>query len=198
MRSPRQYGQVATALLAALDRPHVAPARTPSPTSFYVAALERHVDSRLDLIGSDEAKALRGRAGLACARLAHRTHEMTFSSACCGTLAAAVSLSQAAVVTAGTTPARAAHAVQELVTRGTATSMTPAAARVLADSGTVSGDRVWRHYADAERTLAYLAWFGIAMEPLAKERPPAPRTTTPPRKTAPLPPTPTHRQLTPA
>ncbi|MEU1150807.1 transaldolase family protein [Streptomyces sp. NPDC005863] len=199
VRSPRQYGQVATALLAALDRPHVAPARTPSLISFDVAALERHVDARLDLIGSDEAKALRGRAGLACARLAHRTHEMTFSSARWGALAAAgVPEPKPLWVTAGTTPARAAHAVQELVTRGTATSMTPAAARVLAESGTVSGDRVWRHYADAERTLAYLAWFDILVEPLANQTTPAPRTKTPPRKTSPLSPTPSHRHLTPA
>lgn len=214
VRSPRQYGQVATALLTALDRPHAAPARTPSLISFDVTALERHVDARLDLIGSDEAKALRGRAGLACARLAHRTHEMTFSSARWGALAAAgVPEPKPLWVTSGAGPARAAHAVQELVTRGTATSMTPTAARVLAESGTVSGDRVWRHYADAERTLAYLDWFGIGVESLATETtvpttatppradtPASPRNTTPRRMTpltTPFPPHP-HPHLTPA
>ncbi|MEU6991768.1 transaldolase family protein [Streptomyces sp. NPDC046465] len=163
--SPRRYGQVATALLAALDES----TRSASFISFDVTGVERHVDARLDLIGSDEAKALRGRAGLACARLAHRTHEMTFSSARWGALAAAGAREPKLLwATGAASPARAAHAVQELVTRGTATAMTPAAARVLAESGTVSGDRVWRHYADAERTLAYLDWFGVPVESLVE------------------------------
>ncbi|MFK4071469.1 transaldolase family protein [Streptomyces sp. NPDC029674] len=183
VRSPRQYGRAATALLAALDES----TRSASFISFDVTGIEGDVDARLDLIGSDEAKALRGRAGLACARLAHRTHEMTFASARWGALAAAGTPEPKPLWVTGTaSPSRAAHAVQELVTRGTAAAMTPAAAHVLAESGTVSGDRVWRHYADAERTLAYLDWFGVPVESLAARPPQVPaaaKTLLPPART---------------
>ncbi|MEW2393311.1 transaldolase family protein [Streptomyces venezuelae] len=203
--SPRRYGEAATALLSALD----GPARTASFVSFDVTGVERHVDARLDLIGSDEAKALRGRAGLACARLAHRAHEMTFSSARWGALAAAGTPEPKLLwVTGGASPYRSAHYVQELVTRGTATAMRPAAADALAEAGTVSGDRVWRHYADAERTLAYLNWFGISVETLAAgpQSPPAALADPPaPREAATHPPArphrgahQPHRRLTPA
>ncbi|MFH8607505.1 transaldolase family protein [Streptomyces sp. NPDC018029] len=171
VRSPRQYGRAAAALLAALD----GSTRSPSFISFDVTGVDADIDARLDLIGSDEAKALRGRAGLACARLAHRTHEMTFSSARWGALAAAGTPEPKPMWVTGTaSPSRAAHAVQELVTRRTAAAMTPAAAHTLAESGTVSGDRVWRHYADAERTLAYLDWFGVSVESLATKAPQVP------------------------
>ncbi|NEB46805.1 transaldolase family protein, partial [Streptomyces sp. SID339] len=205
--SPRRYGEAATALLAALSTPD-GPTRTASFLSFDVTGVERHVDARLDLIGSDEAKALRGRAGLACARLAHRTHEMTFSSARWGALAAAGTPEPKLLwVTGGASPYRSAHCVQELVTRGTATAMRPAAARALAEAGTVSGDRVWRHYADAERTLAYLNWFGISVESVTQtpEKPTemaAPREDRPHATTRPLraphQPHQPHRRLTPA
>ncbi|WP_409237017.1 transaldolase family protein [Streptomyces sp. PA5.6] len=198
--SPRRYGQAATALLAALSTPE-GPTRTASFLSFDVTGVERHVDARLDLIGSDEAKALRGRAGLASARLAHRTHEMTFSSARWGALAAAGTPEPKLLwVTGGASPYRSAHYVQELVTRGTATAMRPAAARALAEAGTVSGDRVWRHYADAERTLAYLDWFGISVETVTRNpqqkrtETAAPRATARPHRAAHHP----HRRLTPA
>ncbi|WAL97144.1 transaldolase family protein [Streptomyces sp. Je 1-369] len=209
--SPRRYGQVATALLSALSARTAleGSARAASFLSFDVTGVERHVDARLDLIGSDEAKALRGRAGVACARLAHRTHEMTFSSARWGALAAAGTPEPKLLwVTGGASPYRAAHYVQELVTRGTATAMRPAAAHALAEAGTVSGDRVWRHYADAERTLAYLNWFGISMETVAAGTHGSPRTlaaATAPRADKPHPPVrphraahQAHRRLTPA
>ncbi|MEU7021584.1 transaldolase family protein [Streptomyces sp. NPDC046203] len=180
VRSPRQYGQAATALVAALDRPRpvpgapsgtpVAPVTLVSFISFDLTGLDQRVDARLDLIGSDEAKALRGRAGLAAARLAHRVHEMTFSSARWGALAAAGTPEPKQLwVADAPTPRRSAHYVQELVTEGTATAMTPAAAHALADAGVVAGDRVWRQYADAERTLKFLDWFDISVEAVAAE-----------------------------
>ncbi|MFG2114713.1 transaldolase family protein [Streptomyces sp. NPDC048718] len=180
VRSPRQYGQAATALVAALDRPRpvpgdpsgtpVAPVTLVSFISFDLTGLDQRVDARLDLIGSDEAKALRGRAGLAAARLAHRVHEMTFSSARWGALAAAGAPEPKQLwVADAPTPRRSAHYVQELVTEGTATAMTPAAAHALADAGVVAGDRVWRQYADAERTLKFLDWFDISVEAVAAE-----------------------------
>ncbi|MFE7498289.1 transaldolase [Streptomyces albidoflavus] len=177
VRSVGQYERAATALLAALD----GATRVASFISFDVAGVDHPVDARLDLIGSDEAKALRGRAGLAAARLAHREHDVVFSSARWGALAAAGAPEPRLLWLTGGFPLyRAAHVTQELVTRGTVTAMTLAAGRALEESGTICGDRVWRHYADAERTLAYLDWFGISVESLARRTLRVPGTPAPP------------------
>src|SRR5690606_11207899 len=51
-----------------------------SLASFFVSRMDTEVDKRLDAIGSDEAQALRGRAGIANARLAYQAYEEVFST----------------------------------------------------------------------------------------------------------------------
>src|SRR5262245_9978519 len=48
------------------------------PISFFVSRVDTEVDKRLDKIGSDEALALRGQAGVANARLAYAAYEEVF------------------------------------------------------------------------------------------------------------------------
>jgi len=50
-----------------------------SVASFFVSRVDVEVDKRLDEIGSDAALALRGMAGLANSRLAHRAFRETFT-----------------------------------------------------------------------------------------------------------------------
>ncbi|KUG54308.1 transaldolase [Serinicoccus chungangensis] len=51
-----------------------------SVASFFVSRVDGEIDSRLEEIGTDEALALRGRAGLANARLAYQAFEEVFAT----------------------------------------------------------------------------------------------------------------------
>lgn len=51
-----------------------------SVASFFISRVDSEIDGRLDAIGTDEAKALKGKAGLANARLAYQVFEEAFSS----------------------------------------------------------------------------------------------------------------------
>jgi transaldolase len=51
-----------------------------SVASFFVSRVDTEVDKRLDAIGTDEAAALRGKAGIANARLAFQAYEEVFST----------------------------------------------------------------------------------------------------------------------
>jgi transaldolase len=48
--------------------------------SFFVSRVDTEIDQRLDAIGSVEAKALRGTAATANARLAFQTYDAAFTS----------------------------------------------------------------------------------------------------------------------
>ncbi|MEW1959214.1 transaldolase [Kineococcus sp. NPDC059986] len=51
-----------------------------SVASFFVSRVDTEIDRRLEEIGTDEAKALRSKAGLANARLAYQAYEEVFST----------------------------------------------------------------------------------------------------------------------
>ena len=48
--------------------------------SFFVSRVDSEVDKRLDAIGTDEAKALKGKAAIANARLAYALYERAFAT----------------------------------------------------------------------------------------------------------------------
>ena len=51
-----------------------------SVASFFVSRVDTEIDKRIDALGTDEAKAARGKAGVANARLAYEAYEEVFSS----------------------------------------------------------------------------------------------------------------------
>ncbi len=55
-------------------------ARIESVASFFVSRVDTEIDARLDKIGTDEAKALKGKAGIANARLAYHAWTEVFST----------------------------------------------------------------------------------------------------------------------
>jgi transaldolase len=72
--SLERYGEVMEAFLDGIERARVAGhdlSRLGSVASFFVSRVDTEVDKRLDKIGSAEAKALRGKAAIANARLAY-------------------------------------------------------------------------------------------------------------------------------
>ncbi|NLG56247.1 MAG: transaldolase, partial [Rhodococcus sp.] len=79
--SVQRYEQVITAYLdglaAAKEAGHDL-AGIHSVASFFVSRVDTEIDARLEAIGSDEALALRGKAGLANARLAYVAYKQAF------------------------------------------------------------------------------------------------------------------------
>ncbi|MEU5522211.1 transaldolase [Streptomyces sp. NPDC093250] len=51
-----------------------------SVASFFVSRVDTEIDKRIDALGTDEAKALRGKAAIANARLAYQAYEEVFGS----------------------------------------------------------------------------------------------------------------------
>ena len=69
-----------------------------SVASFFVSRVDTEIDKRLDAIGTDEAKALKGKAGVANARLAYQVYEELFSTERWAVLAEAGALPAASAV----------------------------------------------------------------------------------------------------
>jgi transaldolase len=77
--SLERYGQVIDAFMAGLEAASDRDVATiASVASFFVSRVDTEVDGRLDKIGTLEAKALRGTAALANARLAYELFEQRF------------------------------------------------------------------------------------------------------------------------
>jgi len=135
-----------------------------SVASFFVSRVDTEIDKRLDKIGSDEAKSLRGQAAIANARLAYEHYEKVFASD-----------RWKALADAGARPQRPLWAstgvkdpayddtryVVELVAPGTVNTMPEATLEAVHDHGHVRGDTVTGEYDAAQRTLDQLAAVGI-------------------------------------
>jgi transaldolase len=81
--SLERYREVMNAFLSGLEQAKEAGkdlSQIRSVASFFVSRVDTEVDKRLDAIGSDEAKALKGKAGIANARLAYQAFEEVFST----------------------------------------------------------------------------------------------------------------------
>ena len=83
--SLERYGQVIDAHMAGLEAASGRDvASIASVASFFVSRVDTEVDGRLDKIGTPEAKALRGKAALANARLAYELFEQQIGDTALG------------------------------------------------------------------------------------------------------------------
>ncbi len=81
--SVERYREVMDAFIAGLEQAKANGhdvAQIHSVASFFVSRVDTEVDKRLDAIGTDEAKALRGKAAVANARLAYAAFQETFGT----------------------------------------------------------------------------------------------------------------------
>ncbi|MBP5871081.1 transaldolase [Streptomyces scabiei] len=146
-----------------------------SVASLCVSRLDAGIDERLTLLGTREARDLRGRAGLAHARLAHEAYEEMFGKAD-GTrqpgsrwtaLAGARANAQRPLwaSTVVTNPAeRDTRYVEELVAPGTVHAMTGATLDAVAERGVVRGNTVNGGYTQARADLAAVEALGVSYE----------------------------------
>ena len=138
-----------------------------SVASFFVSRVDTEIDKRLDKLGTDEAARLRGKAGIANARLAYEHFERVFSSD-----------RWRALESAGANPQRPLWAstgvkdpayedtmyVVDLVAPDTVNTMPEATMNAMADHGVVHGDSVRGTYADAQQVLDDLEAIGVSYD----------------------------------
>ena len=136
-----------------------------SVASFFVSRVDSEIDGRLDAIGTDEARALRGKAGVANARLAYQAYEEVFSTPRWATLADAGAHPQRPLW-ASTGVKDPAYPdtmyVTELVAAGTVNTMPEKTLDATADHGEVTGDTITPYYAQAAEVLDSLKRLGIS------------------------------------
>lgn len=136
-----------------------------SVASFFVSRVDSEIDKRLDAIGTDEAKALKGKAGVANARLAYQVYEELFATERWALLAEAGALPQRPLW-ASTGVKDPAYPdtlyVTELVAPGVVNTMPEKTLDATFDHGVVTGDTVTGTYAEANATLDALDALGIS------------------------------------
>ncbi|PYI66238.1 transaldolase [Arthrobacter livingstonensis] len=136
-----------------------------SVASFFVSRVDTEIDKRLDAIGTDEAKALKGRAGVANARLAYQVFEEIFSSERWGLLADAGALPQRPLW-ASTGVKDPAYPdtlyVTGLVAANVVNTMPEKTLDATFDHGVVTGDTIAGTYDESNALLNQLEGLGIS------------------------------------
>jgi transaldolase len=135
-----------------------------SVASFFVSRVDTEVDKRLDAVGSDEAKALRGKAGIANARLAYQAYEEVIGGERWKTLVDAGARVQRPLW-ASTGVKDPAYPdtmyVTELVAPDTVNTMPGKTLDAFADHGEIAGETIRGRYDEAKQVLDRLEALGI-------------------------------------
>jgi transaldolase len=135
-----------------------------SVASFFVSRVDTEVDKRLEKIGSDEALALRGQAGVANARLAYAAYLEVFGGDRYGALKADGARVQRPLW-ASTGVKNPDYSdtlyVTELVAPNTVNTMPEKTMRAAADHGEIEGDAVTGRAAEAQAVFDKLEAAGV-------------------------------------
>lgn len=134
-----------------------------SVASFFVSRVDTEIDARLEAIGSDDALALRGQAGVANARLAYQAYEEVFVS---GDRFAALSGARVQRPLWASTGVKNPDYsdtlyVTELVAANTVNTMPEKTLDAVADHGVVTGDTITGTYDAAHAVFDKLTAIGI-------------------------------------
>jgi transaldolase len=137
-----------------------------SVASFFVSRVDTEVDKRLDALeGSSEAQALKGKAGIANARLAYHAYEEVFATPRWQVLEAEGAHKQRPLW-ASTGVKDPAYPdtmyVTELVAPNTVNTMPSKTLEAVADHGEITGDQVTGNYENAKAVLDALERLGIS------------------------------------
>lgn len=138
-----------------------------SVASFFVSRVDTEYDRRLDAIGTDEARALKGKAALANARLAFRAYETALGSQRWHALESAGANRQRPLwaSTGVKDPALPDTLyVDELVTDGVVNTMPEATLNAETDHGQPHGDTIRGTYDASRALLDELAALGVSYD----------------------------------
>ncbi|TCB98060.1 transaldolase [Micromonospora zingiberis] len=164
-----RYSQVMEAFLAGLEQAKANGhdlSKIGSVASFFVSRVDTEVDKRLEKIGSDQAKALRGKAAVANARLAYERYSEVFASDRWRALADAGAHPQRPLWASTSTKNpdyRDVIYVEELIAPGTVNTMPEAVIHAYAEHGETRPDTVTDAYDDARQVFEHLASAGVDM-----------------------------------
>jgi transaldolase len=132
--------------------------------SFFVSRVDTEIDKRLDQIGTPKARALKGKAAIANARLAYEHYERVFAGDRWAALLAADAHPQRPLwaSTGVKDPSyEDTRYVVDLVTRGVVNTMPQATLAAVADHGNIRGDTIRPFYTDAYQVLQDIAAVGV-------------------------------------
>jgi len=137
-----------------------------SVASFFVSRVDSEIDKRLDAVGTDEAKALKSKAGVANAQLAYKLYAELFATE-----------RATALLEAGANPQRPLWAstgvkdpslpdtlyVTELAVDGVVNTMPEKTLEATFDHGVIEGDRVTGSYEAAQAVIGAIEAQGISV-----------------------------------
>ena len=166
--SLERYRAVMNAYLEGLEKAHANGhdlSTIHSVASFFVSRVDTEIDKRLDAIGTDEARGLKGKAGLANARLAYQAFEEVFATPRWGTLAeAGANLQRPLWASTGVKDPAYPDTmyVTELVAADVVNTMPGKTLEATADHGDIHGDTVTGGYELAGNVLDDLEGVGVS------------------------------------
>jgi len=165
--SLERYEEVIDAYLAGLERAHGADfdlSSIHSVASFFVSRVDTETDKRLEAIGTDEALALKSKAGLANARLAYELFEKKFAEKRAQDLIAlGANLQRPLWASTGVKDPNLPDTlyVTDLVASGVVNTMPEKTLEATFDHGVVTGDTITATYAESHEVFAALKSVGI-------------------------------------
>ncbi len=165
-----RYDAVMEAFLTGLEKARAAGrdlSRLTSVASFFVSRVDSEVDKRLEKVGSAEARALKGKAAVANARLAYERFEKVLATDRWAALAAAGAKAQRPLWASTSTKDPSLPDtiyVADLIAPGTVNTMPEATIHAFADHGVVAGDTIRPHYADAHAVIDGLNAVGVSYD----------------------------------
>ncbi|WP_172386415.1 transaldolase [Streptomyces sp. MNP-20] len=180
--SLERYREVMDAYLAGLEKAKergLDLEKIHSVASFFVSRVDTEIDKRIDALGTDEAKAQRGKAALANARLAYEAYEEVFGSADKSTQPsdrwAALDKAHAnkqRPLWASTGVKDKAYKdtlyVDDLVAPGTVNTMPEATLEATADHGQITGNTIAGTYDQARADIAAVEKLGISYDEVVR------------------------------
>lgn len=169
-----RYSEVMDAYITGLEQASAAGrdlSAIRSVASFFVSRVDTEVDKRLEEIRGDQAPSLRGKAGVANARLAYQRFQAVLATGRWQRLAAAGACPQRPLW-ASTGVKNPAYPdtlyVDSLVAADTVSTMPGATLRAVADHGQVSPDAVTGAYDEAAQVLTDLSAVGVDYEDVVR------------------------------
>ncbi|WP_405832270.1 transaldolase [Streptomyces sp. NBC_01176] len=168
--SLERYREVMDAYLAGLEKAKAAGldlSKIHSVASFFVSRVDTEIDKRLDALGTPEAKAARGKAALANARLAYQAYEEVFSSERWAALDKAQANKQRPLwaSTGVKDPAyKDTLYVEDLVAPNTVNTMPEATLQATEDHGRITGNTIAGTYEQSQAELDAVEKLGISYD----------------------------------
>lgn len=169
-----RYKQVIDAYLTGLEQAHahgIALSGIHSVASFFVSRVDTEIDRRLGELGSDAARALRGRSGIANARLAYEMFESEFAAARASALRELGANVQRPLwaSTGVKDPAMSdTNYVVELVAPDVVNTMPEKTLRAVHDHGAIRGNTIAGSYSASRATLDALRELGVSYDDVTR------------------------------